>query len=199
MRERKADVRVIEGLVARARRDMKRLVMPEGQDERILRAARRLSDERIARPIVLGGAAELAAAAARTGVSLEGIDTADPDASPRLAAYAELYSAGRPGAGARLAQRIVRKPLFHAGMMVKAGDAEAMLAGAVNPTARVIEAGLMTVGLADGMRQDLSLLGLRGERRTRRRDARRHRDRLGGELQGAPARGTARGLVVVFH
>lgn len=126
--------------------------MPEGQDERILRAARRLSDERIARPIVLGEAGELAAAATRAGVSLEGIDTANPDSNPRLGAYAEFYSAGRPGASAKLAQRIVRKPLFHAGMMVKAGDADAMLAGAANPTARVIEAGLMTVGLAEGIR-----------------------------------------------
>jgi len=38
----------------------------------------------------------------------------------------------------------VRKPLLHAGMMVKAGDADAMLAGVANPSARVIEAGLMT-------------------------------------------------------
>jgi phosphate acetyltransferase len=151
MRGRKADARVIEELIARARRAAKRLVMPEGEDERILRAARRLSDERIARPVVLGEADRLAVAAARAGVSLEGIDTADPDANPRLAAYAELYSAGRPGAGATLAQRIVRKPLFHAGMMVRAGDADAMLAGVANPTARIIEAGLMTVGLADGV------------------------------------------------
>lgn len=145
-------MQIIEELVARARRAVRRLVMPEGQDERILRAARRLSDERIARPIVLGEAGELAVAAARAGVSLEGIETADPDANPRLAAYAELYSAGRPSANAKLAQRIVRKPLFHAGTMVKAGDADAMLAGAANPTARIIEAGLMTLGLADGMR-----------------------------------------------
>jgi phosphate acetyltransferase len=151
MSGRKADARVIEELIARARRAAKRLVMPEGEDERILRAARRLSDERIARPVVLGEAGRLAVAAARAGVSLEGIDTADPDANPRLAAYTELYSAGRPGAGAKLAQRIVRKPLFHAGMMVRAGDADAMLAGVANPTARIIEAGLMTVGLADGV------------------------------------------------
>jgi phosphate acetyltransferase len=151
MTGRKTDARVIEELIARARRAGKRLVMPEGEDERVLRAARRLSDERIARPVVLGEAGRLAVAAARAGVSLEGIDTADPEANPRLAAYAEIYSAGRPGAGARLAQRIVRKPLFHAGMMVRAGDADAMLAGVANPTARIIEAGLMTVGLADGV------------------------------------------------
>ena len=151
MKGREAGARVIEELIARARRAAKRLVMPEGEDERILRAARRLSDERIARPVVLGEAGRLAAAAARAGVAMEGIDTADPDANPRLAAYAGLYSAGRPGAGASLAQRIVRKPLFHAGMMVRAGDADAMLAGVANPTARIIEAGLMTVGLADGV------------------------------------------------
>ncbi len=44
------------------------------------------------------------------------------------------------------------KPLFHAGMMVKAGDADALLAGVAHPTARIIEAGLMTVGLAEGIR-----------------------------------------------
>ena len=52
----------------------------------------------------------------------------------------------------RVAQRAVRKPLLHAGMMVKAGDADAMLAGVAHPTARVIEAGLMTIGLAEGIR-----------------------------------------------
>ncbi len=44
------------------------------------------------------------------------------------------------------------KPLFHAGMMVRAGDAEAMLAGVSHPTARIIEAGLLTIGLAEGIR-----------------------------------------------
>ncbi|MGH8701861.1 MAG: phosphate acyltransferase, partial [Burkholderiales bacterium] len=52
----------------------------------------------------------------------------------------------------KVAHRIVGKPLFHAGMMVKAGDADAMLAGVAHPTARVIEAGMMTVGLAEGIR-----------------------------------------------
>jgi len=46
----------------------------------------------------------------------------------------------------------VRKPLFHAGMMVKAGTAAAMLAGVASTTARVIEAGMMTIGLAEGIR-----------------------------------------------
>jgi phosphate acetyltransferase len=116
-------VDVIEKLFQRARRRPRRIVLPEVGDERIIEAARRLKDEGLAEPIL----------------------PLDPQSSPRLAVYAELY--GNP----KIAQRAVRKPLLHAGMMVKAGDADAMLAGVAHPTARVIEAGLMTIGLADGI------------------------------------------------
>jgi phosphate acetyltransferase len=143
---------IVERYVAQARRACKRLVLPEGHDERIVLAARRLQDDGIARPILLGAADAIEQAARRAGVALEGIVTVDPAHSGRNGAYAALYSAKRPSANAKLAERLVRKPLFHAGMMISAGDADAMLAGVDHPSARVIEAGLMTVGLAEGMR-----------------------------------------------
>lgn len=142
---------IIESCLAQARRSCKRLVLPEGHDERIVRAARRLRDDGIAQPVLLGNPDELRAAAQRAGVSLEGITAIDPKRNDRIGAYGELYTAGRPNANASLAQRLVKKPLFHAGMMLKAGDADAMIAGVDSTTARVIEAGLMTVGLADGI------------------------------------------------
>jgi phosphate acetyltransferase len=108
---------------ARARRG--RIVLPETGDERIVEAARRLRDEGLAEPILPG----------------------PPQEDPRLDEYAALYP-GNP----RVARRALAKPLFHAAMMVKAGHADAMLAGVANPTARVIEAGLMTIGLAPGIR-----------------------------------------------
>ena len=147
---------IVAACIARARANPKRLVLPEGQDDRIIAAARRLADEGIARPIVLGAAGELAEAARRAGVPLDGILARDPETHAANAAYAELYCAGRPGANVKVAGRLVKKPLFHAGMMVKSGDAEAMVAGAANPTGRVIEAGLMTAGLADGIRNPSS-------------------------------------------
>lgn len=143
---------IIESCLAQARRSCKRLVLPEGHDERIVRAARRLQDDGIARPVLLGNPDELHAAAQRAGVSLESITAIDPKSSDRIGAYGELYSAARPNANAGLAQRLVRKPLFYAGMMLRALDADAMIAGVDSTTARVIEAGLMTVGLADGIR-----------------------------------------------
>lgn len=134
-------VDVVEACIAKARARPRRVVFPEGHDERVVAAARRLRDERIAVPVLLGA-----------GGSIDGIEVIDPEKSNRVGAYAGLYAAGRPAAEGKVAERIVRRPLFHGGMMVKAGDADAMIAGAANPTGRVIEAGLMTVGLAQGMR-----------------------------------------------
>ncbi len=142
---------VEEQCTARAHKACRRLVLPEGHDERILQAARRLKDDGIAQPILLGAAGMIGEAARHAGVSLEGITTIDPGKNDRLDAFATHYMAGRPHATAAIARRIVCKPLFHGGMMVKAGDAHAMLAGVANPSARVIEAGLMTVGLAAGI------------------------------------------------
>jgi phosphate acetyltransferase len=118
-------VDILKRLFERARRRRRRIVLPEVGDERIVEAARRLKDAGLAEPIL----------------------PLDPEASPRLGAYAKLYP-GNP----KIAQRAVRKPLLHAGMMVRAGDADAMLAGVANPSARIIEAGLMTIGLAPGIR-----------------------------------------------
>ena len=134
---------IVDACIARAREGgAKRLVLPEGDDERIVAAARRLQDEGIAHPILLS----------ENPARLKGIEIIDPARSVRLEAYAHTYLTQRPNTNDKVARRIVGKPLFHAGMMVKARDADAMLAGVAHPTARVIEAGMMTVGLADGIR-----------------------------------------------
>jgi phosphate acetyltransferase len=133
-------VDVVEACIAKARASRKRVVFPEGHDDRIVAAAKRLKEEGIAAPVLLGA-----------GGAIDGIEMIDPEKSGRVGAYAELYAAGRPGSRGKVAERLVRRPLFHAGMMVKAGDADAMIAGVASPTGRVIEAGLMTVGLAEGI------------------------------------------------
>ncbi len=104
------------------------MVFPEGADERIVAAAQRLRDLGLAAPILL----------------------ANPERSDRLDAYAGAYREGRPQTSPKVARRLAAKPLFHAGLMVRTGDADAMVAGAASTTARVIEAGMMTIGLAPG-------------------------------------------------
>ena len=139
---------IIEHLIERARSRPRSVVLPEGEDPRILHAARRLHDGGIARPMLIGERAALEAAAAVAGVPIDAIESVSPTESPALDAYAALYVEGRPKTSARVAKRLLARPLFYAAMAVKAGDADALVAGASQPTARVIEAGLMSVGLA---------------------------------------------------
>ena len=142
---------LVERLVAQAKQRRRTVVLPEGDDPRILQAARRLHDEGIARPILIGARAAMEEAAASAAVSLAAIESVTPAESDALDAYAALYLEGRPKANERVAKRLLAKPLFYAAMAVKAGNADALVAGANQPTARVIEAGLMSVGLADGI------------------------------------------------
>ena len=142
---------IVELLIERAKSRQRSVALPEGDDARILQAARRLHDEGVARPILIGERWALEEAAAKTGVSLEAIESVSPQTSNALDAYAALYVQGRPKANERVAKRLLAKRLFYGAMAVKAGDADALVAGASQPTARVIEAGLMSVGLADGI------------------------------------------------
>jgi phosphate acetyltransferase len=142
---------VIERLIAPGGAGDRRVVLPEGHDERIVQAARILRDAGIASPILLGRRVEVEATAAAAGAALDGFTVIDPATGERIEAYAAAYATARPGLDHRVARRLMRKPLYYAAMMVKAGDADAMVAGAANPTRRVIEAGLLGVGLADGI------------------------------------------------
>jgi phosphate acetyltransferase len=135
--------------IARDRR--LKIVLPEGEDTRVLAAARSLIEREIAHPVVLGAADAVAKAAANGGVALHGIEIIDPRSDTRAQSYAAACASRREGMNPGMGARLIAKPLYFAGMMVRQGDAHAMVAGAANPTRRVIEAGLMTIGLADGI------------------------------------------------
>jgi phosphate acetyltransferase len=142
---------LIGRLFDNARRRHRKIVLPEGEDARIVAAALRLKNETIAKPILLGAAETIRKVAEGIGASLDGIELVDPRDNPRLKSYGEACAAARGSMTPAIATRLVAKPLYFGGMMVRQGDADAMVAGASNPTRRVIEAGLMTVGLAEGI------------------------------------------------
>ena len=141
----------IARFIAAAKADPRHVVLPEGAEPRVLAAARRLADEGVARPLLLGARDDLAAAAGGAGVSLEGLGTVDPETSGDLDRYAEAYAATRDKVDVKVARRLSRKPPYFGALMVKTGAVAAMVAGAANPTRRVIEAGLLGVGLAEGI------------------------------------------------
>lgn len=128
-----------------------KVVLPEGEDERILRAARKILHEELARPVLLGTRQAVESRAAELQVSLAGIEIRDPDTDAGIDTLAANLAAGREKMTPTMAKRLLRKPLYFGGALVAGREAAAMVAGAANPTRRVIEAGLMTVGLAPGV------------------------------------------------
>ncbi len=134
-----------------ARRRHLKIALPEGEDERVLAAARSLIEREIAHPIVLGAPDAITKAAGAAGIPLNGIELIYPRGDARLQSYGAACASVRGTMTSAMGVRLVSKPLYFAGMMVQQGDAQAMVAGAANPTRRVIEAGLLTIGLAPGI------------------------------------------------
>lgn len=135
---------------SRTRDSGARLVLPEGNDDRILLAADRLISGKIARPMVLGSEESVRSRISELCLS-SAITVVDPGKSARVRQYSESYISSRPRTKLKVAARLVTKPLLFAGMMVKEGDADAMLAGVDCATSKVIEAGGLTIGLAEGI------------------------------------------------
>ncbi len=141
----------IERFIEVARAASARVVLPEGEDVRMLKAARRMVDEDIADVQLLGERDKVLAIADDNDVSLEGCAIVDPLTSDRTEYYAELYATGRGRAKPGVAKRTMRKPLYFGAMTVKAGDADVLVAGIASPTRRVVEAAQLCIGLADGI------------------------------------------------
>jgi phosphate acetyltransferase len=131
---------LISNFKEQARSACPRVILPEGQDQRVLDAALRIAEEGWARPIVV--------AAESPGSGVENFDTADPE---RLERYAAVYSKARPDLSPKLAARVVKKSLTFGGAALAAGDADCLVAGAASATAAVISACHLTVGLAEGI------------------------------------------------
>jgi malate dehydrogenase (oxaloacetate-decarboxylating)(NADP+) len=133
---------------AQSRRPLKRLVFPEGEELPILRAAQRLVEEGICRPVVLGFRDIIDQIARANHVSLEGIEVIDPITDPRTGTYARSFFQlrGRKGVNAAAALRMLRRPIYFGLMMVRSGEADGLIAGVSKSYPDVIRPALQIVG-----------------------------------------------------
>ena len=133
----------------KARAVPRRIVFPEGADPRVLAAARRLLDDGIADVILLGAPDGIHRQAGQSGIDTAGFTLENPAGSRRVEDYAERYLSLRPRTRPGVAARLLAKPLYFGASMVKAGDADLMVAGIGHPTGRVIEAARACIGLRE--------------------------------------------------
>jgi phosphate acetyltransferase len=141
---------ILDTLKSRARAYPQGIVLPEGEDDRIIQAAARVAAEGYAKPTLLGRADAIRASAARLGAKLDGIEILDPISSPRVDSYAQIYLERRRARGTSLedARETARKPLYFAALRVAAGEADGSVGGAANSTPDTVRAALHSIGLA---------------------------------------------------
>ena len=142
---------VMRDFMLRARRDPRRIVFPEGENERVLRAAVASAEEEIAHPIVLGREARIRARAEALGLALDRVEIVDPALDPdRRERYAWKYHQQRQRKGVTLeeARGRVQRPIYHACMMVAEGDADGLIAGQEAYYPETIRPALEVIGTA---------------------------------------------------
>ncbi|MFC4620653.1 NADP-dependent malic enzyme [Comamonas nitrativorans] len=128
---------IMRPVFAAAKDNLQRVAYAEGEDERVLRAVQTVVDEKLAKPILIGRPDIIAARIAKAGLRLQaGVDfeICDPEDDPRFRQYWEAYHRimGRDGVTAETAKKVLRRSnTLIATMLVKMGDADAMLCGLV--------------------------------------------------------------------
>lgn len=142
---------LISEIVARAKANPQRIVLPEGTEERTLTAADRALADGVANLIILGNPAEIKALADKLG--LKNIDKAtiiDPENHPKKEEYAQLLCELRKKKGMTIeeARKLVLDPLYLGCLIIKSGDADGQLAGARNTTGNVLRPALQIIKTA---------------------------------------------------
>jgi phosphate acetyltransferase len=141
---------LIERLKARAHVRPQRIVLPEGEDPRIVSAAAAIAGEGFAKITLLGRKQMIGSIVADLHLAMGETSIEDPATSPRAGVYAQIYHERRRTHGISLdeARDIVRRPLYFAALSVAAGDADGTVGGAANTTGETVRAALHAIGLA---------------------------------------------------
>ncbi len=145
---------LIDEIVARAKANKQRIVLPEGTEERTLKAADRLLADEVANLILIGKPAEILALAEKNGLKHIGKATIiDPANHAKKAEYANLLFELRKKKGMteEQAASLVEDPLYLACLMIKSGDADGEIAGARNTTGNVLRPALQIIKTAPGI------------------------------------------------
>ncbi|RQN13142.1 phosphate acetyltransferase [Clostridium butyricum] len=136
-----------------AKSNKKKIVLPEGNEERTIAAAPKIYDLGLAHPILVGDTNEILAKAKELDVDLSHVEIINPNEAENLQKYINAFYELRKAKGVTMekAEKIVRDPLYFATMMVKLDDADGMVSGAVHTTGDLLRPGLQIIKTAPGV------------------------------------------------
>ncbi len=145
---------IMRTMINKAKSNPKRLVFPEGDEEKILRAAQIIIDEGIAKPILLGNEMEIRAKIAELHLDLNGIEIVDPVTYERRGEYIDAMFAKRQRRGVTRAEakgKIKNNRHYFGSMMVEMGDADVVLSGINHHYPETIRPALEIIGKKEGL------------------------------------------------
>ena len=139
-------------IVDLARSDKRHIVLPEGDDPRILEAAVRAAQDGIADITILGDVDAIQNSLTDQGGQLRGLTVVDPKSSAQEDVFAEVYFDLRKQKGVNqdAARAAVKDPLVYGQLMVREGLCDGSVSGAAHPTADVIRSAIQIIGAASG-------------------------------------------------
>ncbi len=140
---------VMRGIINRAVADPRRVVFPEGEEPKVIRAARMIFEEGIAEPIILGNPENIARIAKENGIPIAGICIEDPSNSPRREEYADYLWRRRQRKGLSIgeAHQLLFNGNYFGSVMVASGDADALVSGVNMHYPETIRPALQVIGV----------------------------------------------------
>ena len=143
---------LIDKIKAKAKANVKHIVLPEGEESRNVQAAVKIVEQGIAKLTLLGDPAKVKEVAA--GASLEGLEIIDPKTSGKCEQYAAtLYELRKAkGMTPEQAAELVRDPMYYGVMMVKMGDADGLVSGAIHSTGDMLRPALQIIKSKPGIK-----------------------------------------------
>jgi phosphate acetyltransferase len=147
------EIKLLNEIKEKASKLRKTIVLPESHDERVLKAAEKLTKDKTVSVITLGDEDRILKDAKKLDVDLTGIRIIDQTKSDKLSDFTNIFYNLRKHKGLTIeqARNLVQQDLFFAAMMVKENMADGSVAGSASATADVMRAGIQCIGMPEGI------------------------------------------------
>ena len=144
---------LLESLKEKAKKNPRRIVLPEGEEPRTVKAAAIIMQEKLANVVLVGNRAKIDAAAKEQGVDVASVPSIDPEMSPKFEEYAQTYNELRKAKGMTIeeARKIMKDTVFYGTMMVYKGEMDGLVSGALHSTGDTIRPALQTIKTKPGI------------------------------------------------
>ena len=144
---------LMDSIKQKAMSEKKRILLPEGTEERTVQAVAQIQSQGIAEATLLGKTDEILAVAKKFNVSLDGVSLVDPEKDADYASYVEAFYELRKEKGVtpEKAAEMMKDTKFFAAMMILKGRGDGMVAGAISTTGDTLRPGLQIIKMAKGI------------------------------------------------